>query len=141
MNPKKPKNFTFPVANNLGLPEELVEKVVEYYWKAVRTALTECKDSYIKLHGLGTFRAKPWKLPEVITKYENIINKYKRIIEEGQKISFQRFAIMKELEERLVELYKLKNMIKEEEDKKLKVKEKRNAKGTKKNLEDQGSDS
>lgn len=140
MNPKKPDHLVSPVAKKLGIAEKLVEHVMESYWKAIRSALTNAESNYIKLHGLGTFKAKSWKIPEVITRYESLVGKYKSIIDSGQRISFQRFAIMKELEERLVELYKLRELVEEDESKRLLIKQKRNAKEAKNNLEEPEGD-
>lgn len=136
MNPKKPEHLISPVAKKLDVAEKLVEYVIEAYWKAVRNALTSCESNYIMLHGLGTFKAKSWKLPELKHRYESLVGKYKAIIDSGQKISFQKFAIMKELEERLEELDKLKCLIEEDQAKRLIIKEKRNAKQVKDNLEE-----
>lgn len=135
MNPRKPNELIDSVAQKLGVSEKLVEHVVEYYWKAIRKNLVNCEATNVKLHGLGTFRAKPWKLADMIRKYNNIVLKYKSTIEAGDKISFQKFAIMKEAEEKLAQLNRLKDLVQEDENKKLTIKEKRNAEKIKDNLE------
>ena len=136
MNPKKPEHLISPVAKKLDVAEELVEYVIEAYWKAVRHALTSCESNYIMLHGLGTFKAKSWKIPDLERRYQSVTGKYRAMVDSGQKISFQKFAIMKELEERLEELNKLKSLIEEDNAKRLIIKQKRNAKQVEDNLEE-----
>ncbi len=110
MNPKKPEE----IIRMLSEPDKkLAEELVSFYWKDIRKALSDCKGINIIVHGLGTFKAKPWKLAELIRENENKRNKYKEILEKQNPISFQKFAILKEYEDKLEKLYRLRNLIEE----------------------------
>ena len=128
MIPKK-HSLLFPeIADKHNLSEHLIKEFVTFYWKEIRKKLSNAEGQNIVVHGLGTFKVKPWKLPEVILEYENAIKKHKRIIDSGDRISFQKFAILKDNENRLKQLQDLQQMLQEDQHKKSKIKEKRNAK-------------
>lgn len=135
MNPKKSDELIPVVAEKLNKDIRFVEDLLDFYWKSVRTAIADCKHPYIYLNGLGTFRIKPWKLPLVITKYENTINKYKSKITDGDKVNFMQFSILKEKEQTLSKLLEMKQIIEQEEQEKKSIKEQRHAEKIKDNLE------
>lgn len=136
MNPKKASELIPVVAEKLGKDAKFVEDLIEFYWKSVRGAISEYKHPYLYLNGLGTFRIKPWKLPLVITKYENTINKYKSKITDGDKVNFMQFSILKEKEQTLAKLLEMKQIIEQEEQEKKSIKEQRHAEKIKDNLEE-----
>jgi nucleoid DNA-binding protein len=122
-------SFLFPeIADENEVSVNLVKEFVTFYWKEIRKKLSNAEGPNIIVHGLGTFRVKPWKVPEVMLEYENTIKKYKKIIDSGDRISFQKFAILKDNENRLKQLQNLQSMLQEDHQKKKKIKEKRNAK-------------
>ena len=128
MIPKKYSEIIKPVADEFEVNEQLVTHIVEAYWKDVRKNLVNCEANNIIVSGLGTFIAKPWKVPQLINSYQGIVDKYKSIIESGNKISFQKFAFMKEHQERIEVLKNLLNMINEDKNKKILKKVEKNAK-------------
>lgn len=134
MNPKKPDDIFPIVAEATENPKELVEAIVSFYWKEVRDTLINCKSHNVFIDGLGTFRAKPWKLPEVILKYERMVKKYQDLISGENKMTIQKFSILKDYEEKLERLHELQKMIDADKDKKEQVKQKRYAEENKNNL-------
>lgn len=66
MRPKKAKDFIPDVASELGIPADLVEEVVMYYWAEVRKSLSSLKHQRIHLTNLGDFVIKHWKLDQKI---------------------------------------------------------------------------
>lgn len=137
MNPKKPSEITKMISET---DHKLVSELISFYWKEVRKSLSNCKGANIVIEGLGTFRAKSWKLPDVITETEKMRDKYKAIVDAQTPITFQKFAILKDYEEKLEQLNALKVMIEEDELKKQQVKDKRNEQ-TKRDMEPPQADS
>ena len=140
MNPKKPNDIFPIVAEATGTQKKLVEDIVSFYWKEVRDTIVNCKSHNVFIDGLGTFKAKPWKLPEVILKYERMVNKYRDLITGENKMTLQKFSILKDCEEKLEKLYELRNMIEADKDKKEQVKQKRYGEQNKNNLDQPQAD-
>lgn len=103
MSPKKPKDFIKPTAEALGEPAALIDDVVNFYWSAVRRALSEFEGPSITVTNLGTFKARYNRIPKVKVKYENYINKLtlenmtfnKHTIQNSSKIKLENLAAMK----------------------------------------------
>lgn len=70
MNPKKAKDFVSEVADELQLPESLVNDIVVYYWQEVRKSLSGLKNSRVHITNLGDFVVKHWKVDEKIKTLE-----------------------------------------------------------------------
>jgi len=138
--PKKSSEFFKETAEQFDVSEELVKDLISFYWAEIRRLLSSCEVTDVIVEGLGTFRARSWKIEEILLKHRNTINKYKVNVEEGQKISFYKFAILKEVEENMNRILKLQEMLQIEESKKQSVKQKRYAQKVKNNLEEQSSD-
>ena len=66
MRPKKAKVFIPNVANELALPEELIEDVINYYWQEIRKSLSNLKHNRIHITNLGDFTIKHWKIEDKI---------------------------------------------------------------------------
>lgn len=136
LNPKKPKDFFPSVASKLDVNEKLVTDIVGFYWKEVKQSLLKASGPNIVLEGLGTFKAKGYKLPDIIEKYERIRNKYKPLTDDPETASFQKFTILKETEQRLEILNALQLKINQETERQQQVKHKRNVEGkTQNNME------
>lgn len=135
MIPKKYSEIIKPLAEELNVNEQLIAHVVEAYWKEVRRSLVNCKGNNIVVAGLGTFIAKPWKVKEVMENYKTTVNRYKETIDAGVKISFQKFAHMKDSETRIDILQNLTKMIADDEVKRKNKKKLKYEKYTKQNLE------
>lgn len=134
MNPKKAKQFIKPVAIATDSSEELVSDLINFYWSNIRKSLSELKGTDIIVDGLGTFKIKDWKVNEIEEKYKKMLSRY-NIDGEQTKLTFQRFAIKKEIETRLLKIEEMQKMISEEKLKQKQIKILRNAKVNKTNLE------
>ncbi len=132
MNPKKASEFIKPTAKLTEVSEQLVSDITSFYWKDLRKALVNLTYPKIRVNGLGVFNTKHWKIPEVEEKYNLYITKLKEHQDKDQ-MTFQRFAILRDVESRLSKLTELKVMIEDQLIKKEQVKEKRY--GTKQNLD------
>lgn len=118
MNPKKAREFYKEVAQELGLNEELVKDMLEFYWSEVRKALAEMKYHAVNVHNLGTFRIKDWKLQEAIKEYE-------RILAYNDGGSFQKMAMRYGLIEKIEKLKRAQGFIEKDKEKRAKfIKEK-----------------
>lgn len=120
--------------------KNLVSDLISFYWKDVRNALSDCKGANIIVEGLGTFRAKSWKLDEIIEENEKKRDRYKAIVDSQNPITFQKFAILKEYEDKLEKLYALREKLEQDKLKKEQVKQKRNEQ-VKRNMEPPQADS
>lgn len=138
MNPKKPKDLIAPTCAVTDADEDLVEAITSFYWTEVRNTLVEMRASNIHIEGLGIFGVKRSKIPLLQEKYTAMLKKYERLKEEN-KMTFQRFAIMKDLEVRLAKIEKLKGFVETEDLRKLEARKKREA-YNKNNLEKQKPD-
>ena len=132
MVPKKAKDFKKSTAEELDLPEDLVNKLTDFYWEKVRKRITDLKYKNLSIINLGKFRVKHWKIDETIERYNAIIKKL-----DGK---FTRYNIKKDLEERIEQLTKIKDLAQEETNKFKEIRENRNDKKSKKNVEQQSSD-
>ena len=75
--PKKASTFYKQTAELCNVPEELVNDLISAYWKEIRKSLSECNATQVNVLGLGVFRAKSWKIKDIIEKNEKIINSLK----------------------------------------------------------------
>lgn len=123
MNPKKSEHI---IALMDESDKQLISTLISYYWKDMRKTLSGCVSNNIIIEGLGTFKAKPWKLPEVIKKTECIVAKYKNIVETQVPVTYRVFSILKEYEEKLEKLKALQGLIDKDKLKKEQIKQKRN---------------
>lgn len=119
MNPKKPKD----IIELMSEPDKnLVNDLVSFYFKDVRKALSEAQATNIIVEGLGTFRAKSWKLPDIIAETEKMRDKYKAVVDNQNPITFQKFAILKDYEDKLEKLYALRDKLELDKQKKEQMK-------------------
>lgn len=111
MRPRKAKEFIPNVSTELGLSEDLVEDVIDYYWREVRKSLSSLSHSRIHLTNLGDFVVKHWKLEE---KLEGL-QKW----EENKKAKgLQEITVRFKVAENLYNLRNLKKIIQEENQRK-----------------------
>lgn len=138
--PKKPSDFYKQIAEEYEVTEDLVADIVSFYWKEIRKTLSNCEVHNVKVDGLGTFKAKEWKIPEVLERHRLIMNKYQTGVKEGEKISFYKFSIFKDVQENMQKIEALQKLIEGDHVKKQGVKQKRYAQKVKNNLEEPGPD-
>jgi len=116
--PKKNKEVIKLVSTELNISEELADAVVSHYWKRVRKSMVDLEHHAIFVEGLGTFKVKHWKLPDIIQKYTNYMNAI------GTK-TFNIMAIRQEIVAKVDGLKRLLNLFNEESKKKQLVKDRR----------------
>lgn len=119
MIPKKSKELIKSTAQQLGISEELVDAVKSFYWKEVRKSISDLKYHSIFVENLGTFKVKPWKLPEILQKYNNYLNSI-------DATTFKRMEFKVDMEGRIEKIKILLELLNEESEKKQSVKDKRN---------------
>jgi nucleoid DNA-binding protein len=111
LNPKKAKEFIPQVADSVKQSEELVEAIVRFYWQEVRKALSSLKHNRVHITNLGDFIVKHWKMEEKIQRLE--------LWEESNKQKgLQQMTARFKTAENLFDLKNLKNLMKEEEQRK-----------------------
>jgi 4-alpha-glucanotransferase len=111
MNPKKSNKLYPEVSEELNLPSELVEDLIQFYYKEVRSNLTGLTHPRINIDGLGQFVAKPGLVRKSIPRY-------KKILESHDTSTFSAYYNKKMLEEKVECLEKLDQMINLEEKRK-----------------------
>lgn len=111
MNPRKAKDFIPDVASSLGQPEDVVDAVIKFYWQEVRKALSSLKYQRVHITNLGDFIIKHWKIDEKIKKLE-------QWEENNKQKGLQQITARFKIAESLFELKSLKNVMKEEEQRK-----------------------
>ena len=130
MNPKKVKVLYNIVSEDLNIKTELVEDLIEFYYKEVRSLLSNLKSPRINVDGLGQFVVKPGV---VIKSIEHI----DRVISNHDTSTFKAYHNLKGVEQKLEQLNKHKVKLKEDADKKSQFfKNKNNEKSTKTDLEE-----
>lgn len=117
MIPRKPNSFFPEVASELDVTEELVESVVDFYWKDVRKQLTEPTDISITLIDFGVFEVRKKQV-------EYLIAKYKRILGGMKLTTYTKHAIFAVVTKKLARMESLLELCKKQEEKKKQVREK-----------------
>lgn len=111
LRPKKAKEFIPEVANELGIPSDLVEDVIVYYWQEIRKSLSTLKHSRIHVTNLGDFVTKHWKVDEKI----QILEKWE---EKNRLRGLQQITARFKTAETLFDLKALKKLMDEEQQRK-----------------------
>lgn len=132
MNPKKSNKLYSEVAEDLSLSEELIEDLVQFYYKTVRSNLTELTHPRINVDGLGQFVAKSGLVRKSIPRY-------KKALESHDTSTFSAYYNKKMLEDKVECLEKLEKLITKEELKKESYKSIKDE-YTKRNLEEPKAD-
>jgi nucleoid DNA-binding protein len=108
MNPKKPNILYKPVSEELNIDKELVEDLVEYYYKEVRLKLSNLEFPRINIDGLGQFVVKPKMV-------RNNIEKYSKVLQIHDTSTYNAYFHKKILETKLDLLISLEKKISEQE--------------------------
>lgn len=124
MNPKKVKTLYNIVSDDLNIKSDLTEDLIEFYYKEVRTLLTELKYPRINIDSLGQFVVKPVMVDKTISRLDKVIDGH-------DTSTFKAYHNLKAMEIKLELLNQLNIKIKEETNKKLEFfKNKNNEKST-----------
>ena len=129
MIPKKAKDFKKPTAEELNLPEDLINNLVNFYWENIRKHMSELTHGEIRIQNFGTFRVKHWTIADTVEKHKATILRV-----EGK---FAGYRMKLDLTDRIEKLEKIKSLVQEREEK---FKAIRDARNNKNNMEEQGPD-
>ena len=105
MIPKKPKEIIKQTAEELDIPQLVVDDIVSCYYKSLRKHLSSLDNLNITVPGLGRFIVKHSGVNKAIKKYESM-NK-------NMSDNFYNYHNKRIVLERLEKLYKVKEKIKE----------------------------
>ena len=111
LRPRKAKEFIPEVANKLSLSEEVIEDVINFYWREIRKNLSELNHVRVHLTNLGDFTLKYWKVDKRISYYEDLekTNKQKGL---------QQITARFKLAETIYNLKEVKKILDEEQQRK-----------------------
>lgn len=130
MPPKKAKDLVKPAAEELRLSVDLVQDVIDFYWKEVRKSLSELRAPRVVVSNFGSFQIKVSKLPDHKKRYEGQVNSYK-----PENMTFQKHKIKEDLELQLGRINKIIETVEADTNRKKEIRKKRYAEKTKDNLE------
>lgn len=134
MNPKKPSKLYKQLAEEMLISEDLVEDIIQFYYKALRLKLTNLESPRINVDGLGHFVIKPISV-------RNAISKYSKILDNHDTSTYNAYFHKKMLENKLSSLIEIEKKIREQEELKNKFKQSKNESSTQSNLGEQDTDS
>ena len=135
MKPKKSNQLYRQVSEELNVDHDLVESLVEFYYKDVRGLLTNLSYPRINIDGLGHFVARHG----VVNK---AIDQISQRLENHDTSTFKAYYNKKAMEEKHELLVSLKSKIDKEFERKIEfLKSKNNEDGSKSNLGEQESNS
>jgi hypothetical protein len=107
MKPKKANSLYKEVTEEFDVSEDLVETLVESYYKTLRKKMSSISDLRINVDGLGHFVIKIQKVMKAIPHYEKVLNNH-------DTSTFGAYHNKKNVEEKLELLKKIHVQIEEE---------------------------
>jgi nucleoid DNA-binding protein len=128
MIPKKSRTLYKEISEDLNLSEDLIQDFVEFYYKEVRSNLTELKHPRINIDGLGQFAIRTYSVRKAIPRYT-------KQLENHDTSTFGAYHNKKQMETKLEMLISLEKMMTEQEELKEEFKNKKYG-NTKGNLEE-----
>lgn len=118
MNPKKARLLYEEVSETNDVPKQLVENLLDFYYKNVRTLLSELYHPRINITGLGLFIAREKTIIKAIPKFQ-------KYLENHDTSTYSAYYNKKMLEEKIEFLHSIKEQIEAEKKRKEKfIKEK-----------------
>jgi hypothetical protein len=127
MIPKKATKLYSQVSEDLDLDENLVETFLEFYYKEIRTLMSNLEYPRLNIDGLGHFVVKSYSVNRAIARYS-------RSLENHDTSTFGAYYNKKMMETRLDLLMKVEKKILEEEQRKLTFKKIKYESSSKDNL-------
>jgi hypothetical protein len=85
MNPKKANLIYKEVAEELNQPVELIEDLLQEYYKKIRKNLTNLSYPRINVEGLGQFVARPGLVKKSIQRYKKMLEEKVECLENLDK--------------------------------------------------------
>jgi nucleoid DNA-binding protein len=128
MIPKRSSLLYKEVAEELNIPAELVEDLVQSFYKNIRHGLTNLSHPRINVEGLGQFVARPGLV-------KKSIQRYKKALDSHDTSTFKAYYNKKMLEDKVECLENLSVKIEEMDLKKNKFKEDKYGQKSQSNLE------
>jgi hypothetical protein len=125
--PKKARDFKKATAEETGFSEELTSSLIDFYWTTIRKDLSALVHPNISIVNLGIFKIKHWKLDDTVAHYEQIIGRI-----EG---NFYKHAMRIDINDKLDKIQRLKQLLKEDEERLNKKKALRENENIDKNME------
>jgi len=111
MKPKKSRILYQELSEQHDISKNLVETLVEFYYKNVKNLLTELHHPRINITGLGLFTARKKGINKAIPRF-------KKYLENHDTSTYSAYYNKKVLEERLDFLKSIKEQIEDEEKRK-----------------------
>ena len=134
MIPKKSKLLYKDVSEEMNVSENLVDSLIDFYYKELKNTLTNLQHPTINVEGLGQFVIKK----NLVTKS---IPKYNKMLENHDTSTFRAYYNKKAIEERVQLLEKMSEMINQDSLRKEIFNQNKNEKYTQNNLGEQKTDS
>lgn len=134
MIPKKSSILYKELAEEINVPLELVEDLIQTYYKTLRNELTNLTQPRINVDGLGQFVARQALISKSIERYKNVLDSH-------DTSTFRAYYNKKMLEEKVEKLEALDIKIKAQNQKKQNFINKKNESSTQSNLGKQDTDS
>tara|TARA_R110000803_G_scaffold210668_1_gene283100 strand:- start:3309 stop:3695 length:387 start_codon:yes stop_codon:yes gene_type:complete len=127
MKPKKARLLYQELSEEKDLTKGLVEDLVDFYYKNVRTLLSELHHPRINITGLGLFTTRKHAINKAIPRFE-------RYLENHDTSTYSAYYNKKMLEEKVEFLHSIKDQIDSEQIRKEEFKKNKNVR-SKKDLE------
>ena len=126
MKPKKARLLYQEISETEDVSKQLVENLLDFYYKNVRTLLSELYHPRINITGLGVFTARYRAI-------KNAIPRFEKYLENHDTSTYSAYYNKKMLEEKIEFLHSIKEQIEAEKERKEKFLKEKN--GLKKDLE------
>jgi|688.fasta_scaffold747322_1 nucleoid DNA-binding protein len=133
MIPKKANSLYTEVAEDLNIDKQLLENTIDFFYKEIRTLLSNLAHPRINVNGLGQFVVKSYSVKKGIEKYT-------RQLENHDTSTFSAYFNKKSIETKLDLLIKMEKVLVEQELKKETFKKKKDEEYPKTDLEQQETD-
>lgn len=133
MIPKKANSLYTEVAEDLNVDKQLIENTVEFFYKEVRTLLSNLSHPRINVDGLGQFAVKNYSVRKGIEKYTKQLKNH-------DTSTFSAYYNKKSIEVKLDLLIKMEKVLTEQELKKENFKKKKDEEYPKTDLEQPETD-
>jgi nucleoid DNA-binding protein len=120
MNPKKPKEFVKPTADELELPEQLVEDIASFYWSSLAKSLNNIESASVRVTGLGTFNVR-------VKRIKKLQGRYNKYLDEAapERMTFSKHSAKRIAEFKLGRLEEIEKHLEQERERREEVKQKR----------------
>jgi nucleoid DNA-binding protein len=127
MKPKKPSSLYKEVSEQLNVDESLIEDIVEYTYKVLRSNLSNLTHARINMDGLGHFVAKR----NLVKKY---ISRSQKLLEKQDTSTFGAYSKKIRIEDKIKLLTEINEKIDAEDTRKKEFKKLKDENSTKDNL-------